>query len=501
MIMVYSELHISRIIGSKSYKAIILIAVFLLFANLASGTTVTVESIPPTHWLRLFSSNTTGVNVTGLAYGDDKVYVLFREDSDVNKFHLVALNSGNGTIYSPDEYNSHYYYSYGLGDANTIVYNEYNDLLYVGTDTGFIVVIDPATMHPKYAVRIWHPNGEIRHLSVGENGYIGAAIKTSSGVYASIMNPVGLYSIHTLGFNSTDIYCTRYIGGDTVISYVVDPEGHPSIYVVNLTDSSKTLGIRMLSGGGNNNNATTPSVQYDGDTKSVLVSTITQSSGVFSTYVYNFSLNGSTFKARKVSSSNTNIEIVYANAFGNGKIYMTGTIRKNNTKSDLLYMELDINNNAYKAWYIGGENTEQSISSSQTMYGDEYLFVAATTDSYGFNNTRNSSFVALVSPQLLGGEEYNWNVTPPDTNSGVYVTSQELDVTGQEAGIIGSVDYSLGSTCRCWRPICYKGENIETYNADTDTEPVPVPESNMVVAASIAGLFAVAVLYMRKSRS
>ncbi len=476
-----------------------LVVIALLLFTVASPAVSQLQAYPQpsTHWLRLLTSNMTSVSITTLAYGDGLIYAFYQLGDENNRFHMIALYANNGSVYKSDQWTAHEYYGYNIGHVTTSAYNPYNGYLYVGTNKGLIILINSKTLKPLYAIQLFN-HGNIRHMVIDYNGHINIAYKTTSAVYSIILSRYGIINIATVMFNSTDIYCTRRINPDMVLSYVLDPAGHPSLYLVNLTDSTKSVGVNLMSGGTNNDDAT-PAIYYDNETNTILASTITRSSGIYSTFLYNISLQGTIRAVKKISIPSTHVQLVYMNTMNTPGIQLTGTIQSPGTRKDILYMNYNMNNDQYNAWYIGGNGTEQIMTSVQTQRGEDYLFIASKTDSYGENTDYNSSFVALVSPQLVGGEQYNWNTTPAYDTPNVDVTSQTMNTTAPDTGNTGKITYENPHPYRYPRIICYNGEDISTYNAETNSDPVPIPEPIYTIVVVITTLAIYLLLkHMRK---
>lgn len=511
-------------------------------------------SAPQHHWASLRTDNEVDYILNALAYDNDTNYIIvvYQTPGDAasgDRFSIMEIYRDNGSVQNHYwDYPINLSYS-GIGTPTCALYVHNDHRVYIGTDTGYIVGINPDSNNVESNIRItttaegsdgiairhlYYDSSSGRFIIGGDGPSTGYSyIITTDRLYGSLSDPGDAPSVIRATYisSSNTGFQTMWAGsaGGTEVAYLKDQNRHLLIagydtsnnqaVVYNLTDSYPA------SPGDYN-----PGLYLDQANGYVYAAApLRDINGYDDTVIAVFYLHGSTTQPLtavagwNVSAPGRSVDGVSLLAGPGDYYYLVGTTQIVNVSMvniSMLEVQYDASTGdppqPINAWVLGGGYDEDILSSSWSTISD-YIYIGASTRSFSdyYNTTIDmpgkSILVAMVSPSLTN-DTYTWQGTPPAVSSpsnGLVAESytnppvsvKQFTNYGLATGVTVS-DYSTSgvtiNNIEAVNKISTTGGPVTSHTGQTTDPtgpPTPVPEIGIPLALAVAAT-ALAIYYM-----
>ena len=530
----------------------IIIAVLL---QVTTGLAVAFSS-PQHHWVNLRTDNEVDYIINALAYDNDTNYIIvvYQTPGDAasgDRFSVMEIFRDNGSV-------QNHYWDYpinisfsGIGKPTCAIYVHSDNRVYIGTDTGYIVGINPddnivesniritTTAEGSDAIAIRHlyyDSSTGRFIIGGDGPSTGYSyIITTDRLYGSSSNlddtPTVLKATY-ISSSSTG-FQTLWAGSSsgTEVAYLKDQNRHLLIAGYD-TSNNQAVVYNLTKSYPASPGDYNPGLYLDQANGYVYTAApLRDSNGYDDTVIAVFYLHGSVThpltpsSAWNVSAPGRSVDGVSILG-GSGTYYLVGTTQIANVSMvniSMLQVRFDPSTGdppeALNAWVLGGQYDEETQSNEWNTLSD-YLYIGASTRSFSdyYNTTLNmpgqSILVVMASPSLAN-DTYTWQGTPPAVShpsSGLVANSYE----SPPVSIDQFADYGLatGITVSSYPTSEVTIDNIEAVNHISSTggpvtshigqttdpagPPTPVPEIGFQLALSVGIAAIIAYIIMRR---
>ncbi len=508
------------LLAALGRKSFLFRASVLVIALLALASLHTSSAQPRNHWLYLVAIGDDAVFVKAVVYDsvDERIYMVYRTKSDeLNAFRVIAFDEETGRPYTPSGASSPVakisYTGIGEPTSASIV----GDYLFIGTSTGYVVAVNKSTYDLGGNVHVWKASIKESSVVIRHLGY------NSGKLVLGVDDPYGVSYVvvatYTPRENVLREELTIRIRGDSVslsifsailyqdyiYAYFSDSVNKPYILSYNINDGTSTVYTfdTVL------NTSYRPGMSLDTSQNKLYVAMPLQAqSGNAATFLAVFDIPpAKPDKGIVLGSEGASIYLVNVFMAPNGKLYLAGTLEKEGSPTDALFVELNYNpgdtSNA-RALRLTG-NLDDSITDAHMVAAGRYVYLGALTDSFN-DGTVPSSLAILASPGLADKDLYEWQDQPRKSNpaEGLWVfletlsLSEETPLPNNEGPVAEDV---TGSTS--FQEVQGASSSESTaeslYLGTTGSEPIPIPEPELLIVASVvSAVIAVMVLWRKR---
>ena len=509
--------------------------------------------MPQHHWANLRTDNEVDYILDALAYDNDTNYVIvvYQTPGDAasgDRFSVMEIYRDNGSV-------QNHYWDYpinlsfsGIGTPTCALYVHSDNRVYIGTDTGYIVGINPDSNIVESNIRVTttaegSDGIAIRHLYYDSSSgkFIIGGDGRSTG-YSYIIAVDRLYGSSSDAGDAPSVLGATYVYAAGTRFQTLWSGSTGGIDVAYLKDQNRHLlvaGYDSSSSQGAVYNLTTSYPFSLGDYNPGLyldqangylyaAAPLRDSNGYDDTVIAVFYLHGSTTHpltpsgAWNVSAPGRSVDGVSILG-ASGTYYLVGTTQIVNASMvniSMLQVQFDPSTGdppqALNAWVLGGQYDEETLSSGWSTLSD-YLYIGASTRSFSdyYNTTLGipgqSILVVMASPSL-SNDTYAWQGTPPAVSypsNGLVANSytnppvsiNQFTSYGPASGVTVSSYPTSGVSIDNVEPvnqISYTGGAVTNHTGQTTDPagpPTPVPEIGVPLALAV-GAAAVIVYFM-----
>ena len=537
---------------NRSFRLKSIPLIIALLLQVSTGLAVVISS-PQHHWVNLRTDDEADYILDALAYDNDTNYVIvvYQTPGDAasgDRFSLMEIYRDNGSIQNHYwDYPINLSYS-GIGTPTCALYVHSDNRVYVGTDTGYIVGINPdnnvvesniritttAEGSSSIAVRhLYYDPSSGKYIIGGDGGLTGYSyIITVDRLYGSSSDPGDVPSVLgvTYVYATSIQFQTLWAGstGGIKVAYLEDQNRHLLIAGYDTSSGQGAvynLTTRFPSSQGPYN----PGLYLDQDNGYLYVpAPLRDSNGYDDTVIAIFYLQGSTTHpltpsgAWNVSAPGRSVDGVSI-LDGSGSYYLVGTTQIVNVSMvniSMLQVQYDPSTGdppqPLNAWVLGGQYDEETLSSEWSTLSD-YLYIGASTRSFSdyYNTTLDmpgqSILVIMASPSLTN-DTYTWQGTSPAVSypsNGLVANSytnppvsiSQFTSYGLASGVTVSSYPASGvsiDNVEAINHIYYIGSPVTFYTgqtADPAGLPTPIPEIGVYMGLSV-GIAGIVAYYM-----
>ena len=509
--------------------------------------------MPQHHWANLRTDNEVDYILDALAYDNDTNYVIvvYQTPGDAasgDRFSVMEIYRDNGSV-------QNHYWDYpinlsfsGIGTPTCALYVHSDNRVYIGTDTGYIVGINPDSNIVESNIRVTttaegSDGIAIRHLYYDSSSgkFIIGGDGRSTG-YSYIIAVDRLYGSSSDVGDAPSVLGATYVYAAGTRFQTLWSVSTGGIDVAYLKDQNRHLLVAGYDSSGSQGavyNLTTSYPFSLGDYNPGLyldqangylyaAAPLRDSNGYDDTVIAVFYLHGSTTHpltpsgAWNVSAPGRSVDGVSLLG-ASGTYYLVGTTQIVNASMvniSMLQVQFDPSTGdppqALNAWVLGGQYDEETLSSGWSTLSD-YLYIGASTRSFSdyYNTTLGmpgqSILVVMASPSL-SNDTYAWQGTPPAVSypsNGLVANSytnppvsiNQFTSYGPASGVTVSSYPTSGVSIDNVEPvnqISYTGGAVTNHTGQTTDPagpPTPVPEIGVPLALAV-GAAAVIVYFM-----
>ena len=460
-----------------------------------SFTIPTVGAQPERHWLNLITSVDHKFSVRAIAYDEagKRIYMIFQTESDLpDTLHIVAFIEDKGEPYIPPKAGSPFirisFKELGMPTCALVV----GDNLYIGTDTGYVIVMNKNTYNldsEVHVLRIVFEGEEwvqVRHIGYDpESDILVLGVDGSSGNSYVIITDRDMQkrtsiviippreSINILWATLSKTYIYAYLKDSNDLLYILE---------YNLEEASSTS--FLISKELRLNTSYRPGIGLDRSRGILYIAApLIIDTDTTGTAIISFRLPLEPLKGLMLESEKTTLALVNVLPATNGKVYMAGTLATAESRHDVLFLEYNPDKDDITGgWRLSGELRDSLVDAHMFAIGN-YIYLGVNTDSFS-DSGAVSSLLILASPGLLDRDIYMWKERPKYSKpeEGLLVSSYILtpkyfpEPTATEFKIEESKPEFYSSYVRS------EEDNIASlYLGLTESIPQPVPEPQILI--------------------